>query len=269
MTTIREMEISSPLDSDGLLDISPKDLFLEIAKGSVTGHSQINKFGFAEAVNTGSHQVIWDGLSDVAGYPDADYTWPSDTAATFYVASSDNGDTQVYEVQGLDANFVAQTVEVTAAGNTVTALSGTWTRVFRIKNKGATDNAGRVYVTNADDHTAGVPDVDANIKAMVSVANNQTLMALYTVPAACTAYLTSVYASCGKGEDFITTLWARPFGGVFQLKDYQYLYQQSWSHPFGPYPSFAAKTDIVLKARAVTTTNKPISGGFDMILVAD
>ena len=248
------------------------DHLLEVAQGNITGQSLIHKFGWAEDINTGAPQAVWDGQSDTAGgYPDADYTMPSDTAVTMYISSSNATDTQDYEIQGLDANFVAQTVTQTAAGQTVTEIGSgkTWTRVFRVKNVGATDNAGIIFINNADDHTAGVPDVAANIAAIVTIGNNQTLMAIYTVPAATTAYLLRAYYSCGKGEDFQVNLCARPLNGVFQIKDKQFLYQRYMENDFEGGVSFAAKTDIMVKASSVTTTNKPMAAGFDLLLVAD
>jgi len=252
------------------LSFSP---LLDISRGLITGLSYVNKFGRADDVDTGNYSAIWDGKRTGGDYPNADYTTPSNVGTTFYISSSDNSDTQTYEVQGLDANFDPQTITVTNAGNTVTPIisGGTekWTRVFRIKNTGTTDNAGIIFVASEDNHTSGVPDDSAKIVGMISIEKNQTLMAIYTVPNGKTAYMLRNYISCGRGEDFEVEMLARSFGGVWQVKDHQHLYQMNIQNSFTPYPKFTAKTDIKVMAKSLSTTDKPVSAGFDLILVDD
>jgi len=249
-----------------------RNWLIEVQKGNVAGHAIVNKFGRATDIDTGASFAVWDGKSDTTNYPDADYTWQS-SSFTAYITSSDNGDTQDYEIQGLAADYTLQTVTQTAAGNTVTEVgtSKTWIRIFRVKNVGATNNAGIIFINTADNHTAGIPNVDTNIVAIISIGKNQTLMAVYTVPLAKTAILLRAYYGCGKSEDFDVSLCARPDGQVFQIKDEQLLYQNFLSNKFAGNvgTTFAAKTDIMIKAESLTNANKVIAAGFDLLLVDD
>jgi len=242
------------------------DILLAVPAGLITGVSSINKFG-SGTVGGAADETIWDGTS-LTGI--TNYTYMAD-GATLYLSSDAAGDDQVYEVQGLDATYAAQTVNVTANGVTFVELTGTtWSRVFRVKNLGATDNAGNIYISddNTDAGGNGIPDTLTNVKAMIGIGNNQTLMAIYTVPTGCTAYITQWAASAGKGDDVEVTMWARPTGGVFQIKDTHHVYQTDYSKEFKPYQGFAAKTDIEMKGH-IGGGGGEVSAGFDIILVAD
>ena len=235
------------------------DYMQAIASGLVPGTSCVNKFGLGTVTGT---EEIWDAADTVG-----DYTYMT-TASTLYISSDDAGDGQVYEVQGLDANLELQVVEVTASGFNFVALDETWLRVFRAKNLGTTDNAGNIYISddNTDAGGDGVPDTLANVKAQIGIGNNQTLMAIYTVPAGKTAYMTHWGASVGKGDDVTITLVVRPFGGVFQVKDHKDLYQTIAEREFAPYLKILEKEDIALKG-AIGAAGGQASGSFDLILV--
>jgi hypothetical protein len=228
----------------------------DIAEGNVPDHSFVSKFGH-DPTTTNSTIEVWDGS---VAYP----YWSS--AVTLYISSSDNGDTQVYEVQGLDANWDLQTVRVTAAGFTSVALSGTWMRVFRIKNLGATDNAGIIYVSiDADAGGDGVPDaVATDSKAQISIGMNQTLMAIWAVPRAHTAYLTNFYASCADTTTRTTDigLWVRPFGGVFQIKKLISINSGQTARIDYDFPlEIAGKSDV--RVTANSSAAMEVSAGFD------
>jgi len=101
---------------------------------------------------------------------------------------------------------------------------------------------------------------------MIVIGNNQTLMALYTVPAGKTAYLIKWIASVPKGDDVEFTFWVRPYGTVFQLKDHQHIYQTSTPRTFTPYMKINEKNDIVMRGH-IGAAGGEISAAFDLILV--
>jgi len=252
--------------NDPLLTAAAQEL---VAINRIT---HVNKFGSAADVDTNALYTVWDGKTTGGDYPDINYTWPSDTGAVYYLSSSAAGDTQDYEVQGLDGDFAVQAITVTATGLTPVAIqtgggSETWVRVFRIKNLGTTNNAGIIFVNRENNHTVGIPDDSSQIAAMIQIGKNQTLMALSTVPAGKTAYLKDRYYSCGKAEDFLVEFHARSFGSVFRVQDRQFLYQQFISNDTRPYTKYLEKTDFEILAQSLSNVNKPVSAGYNYYLV--
>ena len=81
-------------------------------------------------------------------------------------------------VQGLDANYNEQSVEVTLAGAGTATTTETFIRVFRAFVSGSTAPAGTISITNGGTTYAYIN------------GDNQTLMALWTVPAGYTGYIT-------------------------------------------------------------------------------
>lgn len=237
-----------------------------VSFGQYDGLSFIAKFGRNPTVASGTQEVIWDQA-------DAVYTYMS-SASTLYISSSDNTDDQVYEVQGLDANWALQTVEVTVSGFTFVPLSGTWIRVFRAKNLNGTNSAGDVYIadSNTDGGGDGIPDTASSIKAKVIQGNNQTNMAIYTVPQGRTGYLMDWYISllrltgvAAVSADF--DIFRRSEGGVFRSTqpigvmntgagDHYY----SWPFPL----ELEARTDI--EVRVQPSANADASAGFTVLL---
>ncbi len=237
--------------------VSTKNYFTEIAEDNISDHKFISKFGFDDSVDS-SHQEVWTG-SRVYPY--------MSTASTLYLSSSNTNDDQPYEIQGLDANWNLQTIQVTANGFLPITLPGTWIRVFRMKNMGVTDNAGIIYVhLDADPGGDGIPDTIAtDSKAEIAVGRNQTLMTMWAVSAKHTAYITNFYASCSHataktGE---IGLWVRPFGGVFQIKKIISINSGQTSTIKYDFPVRAeAKSDIRITAKSPTTLT--VSAGFDV-----
>jgi hypothetical protein len=253
-----------------LLDrIRSRDYALDIASGNVPGSYGINKFGR----NTDVDQVveaIWDGGGTSNYTPTG--TW-SATAEIDYAVSSSASDTGAIEIQGLDANWDLVIQTVTLTGTTAAALSTNLIRVFRVKNTSATAAVGTIQVgvgSTTSAFTAG------NLRAQITIGYDQSLMALYSVPLGKTAYMTNWSASLNKGSGPTSggvniLLWARTFGGVFRVQDTKSLLVVGTSadrREYNPYPSFAAKTDIVVTAIA-SANDYDVSAGFDLFLVDD
>jgi len=264
---------------EGKPDVNEQGFYLELSQGNITGHSGIHKFGNAPDFDTADSEVeVWDGAADGTAYELMNYVY-STTAAIDSISSTDDSDTQDIEVQGLDSNFDLVTQTVALTGNTRKALTTDLIRIFRAKNVGSTNLAGHVIIyendTTADD--AGIPDDSNLIRAVIHPENNQTEMAIYTIPNGYTGYLTEYYASTGgasRSSEYLIRLKARPSGQVFQLKHKFALAdgstiseKMSFQFPM----RFTAKTDIVMTAEALTAaiTGVNIIAGFCIILVAD
>lgn len=253
---------------------------LAIAKGDVTGHTVIHKFGNAPNFATADGEVhVWDGAEDGATFETTSYTYS--TSADIDSISSDNAaDTMQVEVQGLDTNYDVVIQNATLNGITRVALSTSLIRVFGIKNTSSTGLTGHclVWVNTADTTPAdGIPDDLAKLRAVVHPENNQTEMAIYTIPADYTGYVRSIYATtagASKSTNYIIKMKARPFGQVFQLKHKMSLADTGSSyiqHQYVEPPVFTEKTDIeiTVEMTAAGASEGAVSAGFDIVLVAN
>ena len=240
---------------------------LQVARDQISYHEFIHKFGFYDSVDT-SLTTIWSqgGV----------YSYLS-TASTLYISSSSTADTgagtgaRTVTVSGLDNNFDQKVETVTLNGQSGVELNGsTWFRVNRIVVNTAGSggaNAGVLYVGTEASPTGGVP---TNKYATVGIGDNQTLMMTYTIPRGYTAFITQkdVSASSSAGKFAILSLVARPFGGVFNVKD-RVLSSQGYSSIAYPYPlKFTEKTDIEVRAKADSAGGTvTVSAALDIVLI--
>jgi hypothetical protein len=265
---------------DGYLAISDNSDGLAIAKGDVTGHTFIHKFGVAVDFDTGDGAVtIWDGADD-ANIDQMVYQY-STSADIDSISSSQVADTQNIKIYGLDGsgNLVEQTV--TLSGQTRVPLGTSLKRVYRMVNVSSTNLTGYVYCYVNTTLSSGVPVDSTKVRAIIQVNPyvpvNQTLMAVYTIPTGYTGYLREWYASLGgasRTSNYIVYLLARPSGQVFQVKHVSAIAEDGTSsiqHKYVEPEVFAAGTDIEMRVRAEASaiTGAKIGGGFDIVLVAD
>jgi len=256
------------------LRVSEAENGLAIAKGDVIGTTFIHKFGNAPDFDIGDGFVtVWDGAND--GVADAmQYTY-SATANIDSISSSINGDTVDIEIQGLDTNFDEVTQTVTLTGQTTATLGTSLIRVFRMMNVGATDLVGTVYCyINGATVVAGVATVATEIRAIITIGNNQTLMAIYTIPLGKTGYMRDWYCSAAGAKKTAVNevhVEARPFGQVFQTKHISSIIAVGTSyiqHKYEEPEIFAAKTDIEIHS-STSEDIAAVSAGFDIVLVDD
>ena len=245
---------------------------LEVARGNVTGTTFIHKFGEVENIDDGIGFIdIWDGGS----VNDALRTYEFSSGADINrLSSSDDTDTQDIEIQGLDVDHNLVTQTITLTGQTPVALTTSLIRVFRMKNVGTVDNAGDIYCFENITTTLGVPDTITNTRAIIQVGNNQTLMAIYTIPNGKTGYMCAFYLSLAgrKDQNSDMHLLFRASGSVFQLKHSSSILSTGTSHLQHRYDipetGLEAKTDIIMKADS-SKADGVVSGGFDLILIDD
>lgn len=111
----------------------------------------------------------------------------------------------------------------------------------------------------------------AKVGAISTIGNNQTLMAVYTIPAGVTGYMRDYYLSIAKktASSSEARLMARPFGQVFQVKHRISVHStgtSAYAHTFTEPEVFAEKTDIFIEADTDAVA-VAISAGFDIVLV--
>jgi len=242
---------------------------MELASFGSNGLRAIHKFGFNSDVDTTTEpEHVWDYGGD--------YTY-STTAAIDTISCSSVADTQNIAVIGLDENWLEVTQVVTLDGQTKVTLPTPLIRVSRMVNISndqtdiAADLVGNCYLYEDTAISGGVPTDPAMIRAMMQNGNNQTLMALYTIPANYTGYIVRWTAAIANKSatkmEFVGR--ARDFGGVFTnqiLGSVSDAGSSSVSNDF-PIPiAISPKTDVDVLAYT-DTNNSGIYITFDIMLV--
>jgi len=258
-------------DSSGVEEgLKVNDPILSLVHGSnplISTTSLFNKFGSSPDVTSAATEELWDGARA--------YIFPTSASVTHIRSAVDSAITRAVtlEVQGLDVNWdlVVQTKATDATDSTVEIeLDTALRRVFRVKVLDDTALDQDIWV-------GPDPASAANASAIVQAGNNQTLMAIWTVPNGCTAYLTNYYCdyvrSAAKDPNGISyDLWARDNANGYapQLKHQKGIPKQApgFQHNFKPYYRFAEKTDVYLTG-SPEGADAHAHGGFDIILIAN
>jgi hypothetical protein len=239
------------------------DPMLDAAKGIVTGQTCINKFGSNPEVTSNTFEDVWD-----AG---GTYTFPSTADITHIRQAVDQADMQGedIEVQGLDINWdlVTQSVTLDAANTTTPVALGTpLLRVFRMKVTADVVTDQLVQLRNVGGGTT---------YATIQAGFNQTLMAIYSVPANKTAYITNYYCDYVRdavkdpdGVDYDLLIADRANSYEFQVKHQKGIPKQAsgFQHEFQPYLVVTEKSDIKIRSFP-SNANANVHAGFDIILV--
>jgi hypothetical protein len=222
--------------------------------------SNIHKFGSnPELSHTKTdEETIWDG--------EGLYIFPNDNGEPLQIKSSDNTDTQDIVVVGLDENFQEQSVTVTLTGTTSTNLDGSWSRVFRAYNNGSSDLAGDVIIH--EDQNA------SKVYAKILASNNQTLMAIYTIPANYTGYLLKHHCSAQNTDNsssinFIIHIKTREYGKVFRTKSIVSCSTNQSETETLPFPiKLEPKTDIIFNKISANSGGGSLNADFDIGLIS-
>jgi hypothetical protein len=239
---------------------------LQVKRGQIGWHEAIFKFGFNADVDD-ALETVWaqGGL----------YSY-IETATVLKVSSSSTNDTsagtgaRTVTLSGLDANYAEVSETVTLNGQTAVNTTKTYIRINRMVVNTAGSggqNAGVIYAGDGT-VTSGVP---AEKYATIAIGDNQTLMALWTVPADYTAYLLQkdITAATAQNNKYATIhLVARPFGEVFQTKDKHVLdngvLHQTYTIPL----KFTEKTDIEVRCIGDSASaDIAVSASLDIIYI--
>lgn len=240
------------------------DPMLELARG-VAGYTIYNKFGGNPSVTSATEEVVWDGGG-------TSYPWPTTATITHVSTTADDATMrgETIEVQGLDAgwNLVVQTVVLDGTDTTTqVALFTPLLRVFRAR---VLANVVAAQAINVESSGGGT------VYATIQAGNNQTQMALFTIPANMVGYMTQYYAgaipaAANDPRAVKFRLWTadRENGYEFQLKHFKAATDASTdvTHDFKPYFQIPAKTDIMITA-APSNQDCEVFAGFDLIIGA-
>lgn len=191
------------------------------------------------------------------------------------VTPASNG-ASVIRIEGLDGDFVKDTEFVILNGTSTVVTVSSFYRIQEMVVAGAVNRD----IPNLGDIQA-VAITDSTLTAQLNLGQGMTLMAIYTVPSAHTAYVTGIYAelnkpTSGQGTVVDITLNSVNFAtsGVVGRKVNKFIgvltdgssYVPIDFKPYRKYPSF---TDIWLRVESTTKDGTDVGGGIDIILVED
>lgn len=227
---------------------------VQAAKGSYG--PAIYKFGFNAAIST-DEETVWDA-GGVYSYPSA--------AGSISVVSTDAADdlagtgAQKITIEGLDENWLPQSLEIDMDGTVASADATTFRRVYRayISQAGSGEvNAGDISIS-----------VGGSVSAQISAQQGQTLMAVYTVPAGFTGYITQWSFSSGASASnkyLDGRLVVRKNAGIIQTKARSTIQNTAFVQDLPKATVVSEKDDIEIRAVTSSGTDA-VSGTFTMLL---
>ena len=214
-----------------------EELFLQIARGQVPGHTTVNIYGYQPAVST-SFIPIWENATQ--------YTYP--VAATQMHLAGSAGDTATITINGLDASYNPISENLALNGATPVTTVNSYLRInsMVVAIGSATNPSGVVTLKDLTDTT---------IYAQINAGVGRTQAAIYTVPAGYTFYLSRIDINTSlNGSNFATyqNKTTSP-AGVVQLTQQAPFAINYHTQRVMPRP-FPEKTDIQLMCKVNSTT---------------
>jgi hypothetical protein len=257
-------------DADALIvrEISEESF---TAEGKYQGRSIVNKFGTNSDLDTATvPEDIWEVGGTYTGFP-------TSTLETVEVLSSSANDAaagtgaRTLRITGLDGDYNVQSETVTLNGTTPVSTVNTFRRVHTATV--LTAGSGGV---NAGTLTVRHTTTEANVFLSISIGRNQSNCSAYTVPAGYTAYMRALHCSIrGTGQAGTPVavegnIWVRPFGGVFRSRR-PFVVNSNYRLYDSIYGGLVLteKTDVVLRITSTSADNVSVTGGYDLILVAN
>ena len=228
--------------------------YLQVSRGLIDGHKRVFKFGYNGLIQN-VEETIWD----VGGL----YAYPSSAVTMTATSSSGATDSGIQvTIQGVDTNYaeLSETVTLNASGTATT--TGSFLRVYRAFVSGSTASAGNITIANG-----------GTTYAYVSAADQQTLMALWTVPAGYTAYLFQIDTTAFTVQNnkvATIRMLTRELNGVFRTQNKFDLFEGSYHQDITCPQPIPEKTDIEFRAIADSSNaDLRVAATFDIIYIQD
>lgn len=226
---------------------------LQVSRNQISYHTPLFKYGYNPLI-INVNETIWD----VGGL----YAYPSSAVVMSVTSAAGAADSGVkVTVIGLDADYVEQSEEVTLDASGTQDTQNTYLRVYRAYVSGGTAPTGNVNITNG-----------GTTYARITLGENQTLMAVYTVPAGHTLYVTQGVATHGtdtSGAHMTVRFMQRALGGVFRTATKVDIIGSEILFPFTFPLRIPEKTDLEVRAICSKNQNNAVSATFEGVLVKE
>lgn len=226
--------------------------FLQVSRGLVPGHKRVFKFGYNGLIQN-VEETIWD-VGGIYAYPSSAVTMTATSAS----GATDSG--VKVTIQGLDTNYDELSEEVTLNASGTATTTGSFLRVYRAFVSSGTASAGDITITNS-----------STTYAFIDSNDQQTLMALWTVPAGYTAYLFQIDTTAftiQNNKVATIRMITRELSGVFRTQQKFDLFEGSYHQDITCPQPIPEKTDIEFRAIADSSNaDLRVSTTFDIIYI--
>ena len=195
------------------------DFFLEVSKGTVAGHSAVQKFGRNNDIDTSASEDIWAGGGTRAYLSSAETMDVASTSANDDGAPAGTG-ARTIEIQGLNSSYAEISETVTLNGTSAVTTTNSFLRVHRAYVR----TAGTVETNDGDITVDPTTSGSGSRQAFVAAGDGQTLISHYTVPAGKTAYMVGGQLSISPSDGSTgvkqakVRLFIRPENGAWRLQ---------------------------------------------------
>lgn len=256
--------ISSGIATSGsltsLVDTGATFITDGVAAGDLLLNDSLTEIAVVTAVPTETELTLageirnpWDGT---AGTPI--------TTDVYRVVTNGSTGASLVAIDGLDTSILSQSEFVVLNGTINVATVKTWYRQFRMRAFGA--NA-----TKADGTLTSTAQTDNTITCQLINGNNQSLMAIYTIPNDKTGYLTKFWGALSKkGTASVDIVLRAGTLDGFGYHIHNEALNSSGSSRFSYIPTIPMiipkGVDIWVEADT-DTNNTGVAAGFDLILV--
>ena len=244
-----------------------------VAQGDVPGAELVFKFGHNAEVGS-SEETIWSEGGLYSYLPSATQLTVSSSDANDTSAGGGGSGARTIQIYGQDANYNEINEVISLTGQTPVTTTLSYLRIYR----GIVLTAGS-GAKNAGIIRAGTGTVSSGVPANVYMSidgfgDNQSQMLIWTVPAGYTGYLYQTNISTGNSSNtpaiLRTTLVARPFGGVFNVKERITLSDgnqlQNYDFPL----VFTEKTDLEFRATSSSgSVDFDVSASVQILYIAN
>lgn len=232
--------------------VSSMPYLYDIAEGNVAGHTPLQVLGYNAAVGT-TEEVI----SDISGTQ----VYLSAAEQLKIVSASGNDDVGgtgalTMQIYGLDTNYAEQNEIIILTGASAVTTVNSYLRIFKAIVRTAGAGGKNAGIISIKDNGA------TNTLLQIAAGNNESLAAIWTVPANKTFYMVILYTSVGITKQTQVKLYIRPLNEVFQLKHHMTVQDGHVHHEMKMPRSIAAKSDIEIRGIA-SGGGGAISAGFD------
>lgn len=258
------------------------DDMLAISDDRIHGVTHVNKFGRnVDTDQKGTTTIVVHGRDIWDGGIDGASRWlPPTTARTHQIVSSNDEDggagtdtgALTLRIFGLDADYALQQEDITLNGTTNVPTANTYTMIHRMKALTFGVPADGRGPRNLGNITA-TADTDGTVTAKITADNNQSLMAIYQIPANTRGYVThwgSELRKAGGGATFADVfLLSMEFGGAWRVRDSEALATDGANtadRKFEPYEKLEPKEYVKIVADP-SKDAQDVGGNFDIILM--
>jgi hypothetical protein len=221
----------------------------------------VRQFGSNESVDgsvsDSSPETVWLGSSL--------YVFPPDVGTGIQIHSTNNADTNQVVIEGLDENFLMKAWTGNLNGTGYVNTIGKWARVF-----GAYNNSSTSFIGTVNIHPSG--NVSSNY-LLINANDNQSLMAVYTIPANYTGYLVSYgmsahNAGASSSIGYNIKIKTREFGKIFRTQASNSFGTEESIERFLSFPmKLPPKTDIKFDIVSANGNNGSVDAEFSIALL--